>query len=459
MVLENLSQSLRETIRKISGASYIDKDTIKDVSKELQRILLKSDVNVKLVLSLTSTIEKRAAEEKPPPGMVEQDFIVRILYEELLKLLGEDSRLQIRPQKILLVGLYGQGKTTSAGKLARFFIKKGLSVGLTAADVHRPAAYHQLQQIAKQVGAKFYGEEGSGDPVRICRNALDSLQTDVVIIDSSGRDSLSKDLLEEISAIKKVVQPDETLMVIDATMGQQAGPQAETINSAVGITGVIISKMDGTGKGGGALSAISAIKKPVFFIGTGEHMEDMEIFNAKRFLSRMLGLGDLDSLLEVVSDANFTQEEAEKSINKLMTGKFNLKDMYDVWERFSKPGLIGKLFDALPIAKVPGAKKVDMNTLQTAETKLRVYRTIMDSMTYSELEEPEIINASRITRIARGSGKNEQDVRSLLKEFKSMKKNLKELQGNRGFKKMLRSQMKGGNFGLENLEGAMNDEN
>ncbi len=453
MVLDTLSGSLKDTIRKIGKSAYVDRETIAEVSRDLQRILLKSDVNVKLVVALTNTVVRRATEEKPPAGMLEQDFIVKILYEELLGILGEDSKIQIKPQKILLVGLYGQGKTTSAGKLSRFFIKKGLSVGLIAADVHRPAAFHQLQQIAKQVSASFYGDEKQKKALSICKEGLEKLRdVNVKIIDSSGRDSLSEDLIEEIKKIKEAVNPDETLLVIDATMGQQAGPQAETIEKVIGITGVIITKMDGTGKGGGTLSAISLLKKPIFFIGTGEHMDDMEIFNAKRFLSRLMGLGDLEALLEVVQDAELSPEETEKSITKLMSGKFNLKDMYEVWEKFSKPGLIGKLFQSLPMSKMPGLKKVDEGAFETAENKLRVYRSIMDSMTFKELEEPEIINAPRISRISRGSGKTDHDVRSLMKEFKGMKKNLKEIQGNRGFKKMLKAQMKTGNFGLENLD-------
>ncbi|MCL5881432.1 MAG: signal recognition particle receptor subunit alpha, partial [Candidatus Thermoplasmatota archaeon] len=246
MVLEGLAGSLRETIRKISRASYIDKETIKEVSKELQRALLKADVNVKLVLNLSSTLERRATEEKPPAGMTEQDFMIKIIYEELLKILGEDSRIELGDQTIMLVGLYGQGKTTSAGKLAKFFHRKGLSVGLIAADVHRPGAYDQLEQVAKQVNVPFYGEKGQKNPVRIISNGLDQLKDlKVKIIDTSGRDSLNQELIDEITEIKKKFQPKEVLLVMDATIGQQAGPQAKAINDAVGITGVIITKMDG----------------------------------------------------------------------------------------------------------------------------------------------------------------------------------------------------------------------
>ena len=454
MVLEGLAGSLRETIRKISRASYIDKETIKEVSKELQRALLKADVNVKLVLNLSSTLERRATEEKPPAGMTEQDFMIKIIYEELLKILGEDSKIELGEQTIMLVGLYGQGKTTSAGKLAKFFHRKGLSVGLIAADVHRPGAYDQLEQVAKQVNVPFYGEKGQKNPVRIISNGLDQLKDlKVKIIDTSGRDSLNQELIDEITEIKKKFQPKEVLLVMDATIGQQAGPQAKAINDAVGITGVIITKMDGTGKGGGALSAVADIHAPVYFMGTGEHMDDLEVFNAKKFLSRLLGLGDLETLLEAFQETEITEEEAEESMNRLMSGKFNLKDMYEIWEKFAQPGIMRKMFDALPLAKIPGGGKIGAQDLDNAQDKLNNYRVIMDSMTFYELEHPDEINAKRIIRIAKGSGREETDVRNLLREFKAMKNNLKAMKGNRGFKKLMRNQIKAGNFGLENLEG------
>ena len=453
MVLEGLAGSLRETLRKISHSSYIDGETIKEVAKDVQRALLKADVNVKLVLELSSALERRANEEKPPAGMTAQDYLVKIVYEELLKILGEDSKLTLKEQTIMLVGLYGQGKTTSAGKLSRFFHRKGLSVGVIAADVHRPGAYDQLEQLAKKLNVPFYGEKGEKNPVRIIRNGLkEHGELKVKIIDTSGRDSLNDDLIREIKEIKNAFNPDEVLLVIDATVGQQAGPQAQTINDAIGITGVILTKMDGTGKGGGALSAVSQIHAPVYFIGTGEHPEDLEIFQSKKFLSRLLGLGDLETLLEAFKETNISEEEAEESVNKLMSGKFNLKDMYEIWEKFAQPGLISKMFDSLPLARMPGGNKIDSNAIESAQEKLRNYRVIMDSMTYHELENPDEINAKRIARISRGSGRTEADIRGLLREFKAMKNNLKAMKGNRGFKKMMRAQIKSGNFGLENIE-------
>lgn len=326
-------------------------------------------------------------------------------------------------------------------------------MGVIAADVHRPGAYDQLEQLAKKLNVPFYGEKGEKNPVRIIRNGLkEHGELKVKIIDTSGRDSLNDDLIREIKEIKNAFNPDEVLLVIDATVGQQAGPQTQTINDAIGITGVILTKMDGTGKGGGALSAVSQIHAPVYFIGTGEHPEDLEIFQSKKFLSRLLGLGDLETLLEAFKETNISEEEAEESVNKLMSGKFNLKDMYEIWEKFAQPGLISKMFDSLPLARMPGGNKIDSNAIESAQEKLRNYRVIMDSMTYHELENPDEINAKRIARISRGSGRTEADIRGLLREFKAMKNNLKAMKGNRGFKKMMRAQIKSGNFGLENIE-------
>jgi signal recognition particle subunit SRP54 len=453
MVLDNLSESLKGIMRKISGSSYIDKDTIKEVTRDIQRALLKADVNVKLVLKLTNTVQERALNEKPPAGMVAQDYIIRIIYEELLKILGIDSNFDLEPQTIMLVGLYGNGKTTTAGKLARLFMKKGLSTGLIAADVHRPGAYEQLSQISKEVNAGFYGENGEKNALKIVRNGMKELADyKIKIIDTSGRDSLDQELIDEVHEIKDKIKPDAVLFVIDATLGQQAGPQAKTLHDAVNINGVIITKMDGTGKAGGALSAVADIKSPVYFIGTGEHMDDIQIFNPKKFLSRLLGMGDIDSLMEVVEETNITEEEAEASLDKLMSGKFDLKDMYDVWEKFAKPGLLKKFFGSLPLAKMPGGNKLDDSQLDQADEKLRLYRIILDSMTYNELENPDVLNAKRIKRIAAGSGQGEKNVRQLLKEYNAMKKNMKAMKKNRNFKKMLKSQFKGGNFSLDDLE-------
>ncbi len=449
-MLDSLGESLRNTIRKISKAGYVDKNLVKEVVRDIQRALLKADVEVHLALKLSKNVEKRALEEKPPSGMSHRDFLIKIIYDELVAILGEEKSVELKPQKIMLVGLYGQGKTTTAGKLAKFFVKKGLSVALIACDVHRPAAYDQLKQLGEQINVPVFGIPGEKDARKIAKEAMKKVRDyQVKIFDTSGRHSLEDDLIEEIKDLKKIIGPDEIFLVLDATVGQQAGKQAKAFHDAVGITGVIITKMDGSAKGGGALSAVAATGAPVVFIGTGEHLNDLEHFNPTRFISRLLGIGDLETLLEAAKEIEMDEEEAEKVMDRMMSGKFNLKDMYEIWEQMAKPGIMQRILSALPWAKM-GAE-MDKNIVEESQEKLRKYRVVMDSMTYEELEKPEIIKSSRIKRIARGSGRPEEEVRSLLKEYKKMKKMMKQMRGNRKLMRALRKGMKNGNIDLSGL--------
>ncbi|ADD08726.1 signal recognition particle protein Srp54 [Candidatus Aciduliprofundum boonei] len=445
-MLDSLGESLRNTIRKISKAGYVDESLIKEVVRDIQRALLRADVEVHLALKLSKNVERRALEEKPPSGMSHRDFLIKIIYEELVAILGKEKEVALKPQKLMLVGLYGQGKTTTAGKLARYFHKKGLSVALIACDVHRPAAYEQLKQIGEQLNVPVFGIPGEKDARKIAREAVKKMKDyQVQIFDTSGRHALEDDLIEEIKDLKEIIQPDEIFLVLDATIGQQAGKQAKAFHDAVGVTGVIITKMDGSAKGGGALSAVAATGAPVVFIGTGEHLEDLEHFNPTRFISRLLGMGDLETLLETAKELELKEEEAEKVMERMMSGKFNLKDMYEIWEQMAKPGLLQKILYSLPFFKMGD---IDKGMVEESEEKLRKYRIIMDSMTYEELENPEIIKSSRIKRIARGSGRSEQEVRSLLKEYNRMKKTMKQMRGNRKLMRALRKQLKSGDFDM-----------
>ena len=448
-MLDSLGESLRNTLRKISKAGYVDESLIKEVVRDIQRALLKADVEVHLALKLSKNVERRAMEEKPPSGMSHRDFLIKIIYEELVAILGKEKEVALKPQKIMLVGLYGQGKTTTAGKLAKYFHKKGLSVALVACDVHRPAAYEQLKQIGEQINVPVFGIPGEKDARRIASEAMRKIrEAQVKIFDTSGRHALEDDLIEEIKDLKEIIQPDEIFLVMDATIGQQAGKQAKAFHDAVGITGVIITKMDGSAKGGGALSAVAATGAPVVFIGTGEHLDDLEHFNPTRFISRLLGMGDLETLLETAKELEMDEERAEKVMEKMMSGKFNLKDMYEIWEQMAKPGLLQKILYSIPFFKMGD---IDKNMVEESEDKLKRYRIIMDSMTYEELENPEIIKASRIRRIARGSGKSEQEVRALLKEYHRMRKAMKQMRGNRKLMRALRRQMKSGDFDFSGL--------
>jgi len=437
MVLEGLGQSLRNVLKKVAGASNIDEALVKDITRDIQRALLQADVNVKLVLELTKNVEQRALNEEPPAGTSPKEHIIKIIYDELIGILGEPRPLPVAKQTIMMVGLYGQGKTTTTGKLGRYFHKRGLKVGFIAADVYRPAAYDQLKQVAEQVGVAIYGEPGEKDAAKIVADGMRQFQTmDVIIIDTSGRHALEDELINELKHIADVAKPNERILVLDASVGQQAGPQAKAFHDAVGVTSVIITKMDGTAKGGGALSAVAQTKAPIVFLGTGEHLIDLEPFDPTRFISRLLGMGDLQTLLEAAKEG-ISEEKAEETVRKMMSGRFTLVEMYEQMEMLTSMGPLKKIMSMLP--GIGGLQdKVD---LEESQERLRKFKIIMDSMTDEEMEDPKIVKASRINRIARGAGVETRDVRELIKQFNMSKKAVKGFMGNRKLRKQLMKQM------------------
>jgi len=437
MVLEKLGSSLREALRKIAGASHIDEALIKEVVRDIQRALLQADVNVELALRITRRLQKRAFEERPPAGMSPREHVVRIIYEELVEILGAAKDIPIAKQRILLVGLYGQGKTTTIGKLARYFQKKGLSVGVVAADTHRPAAYDQLEQLSDSIKVGFWGDRGEKDAVKVAKAGVKALEgTEVVIVDTSGRHALEAELIEEIKAVAKAVQPDETILVLDAATGQQAGPQAKAFHEAVGVTSVVLTKLDGSAKGGGALSAVAETKAPIVFVGVGEKIEDLEKFEPPRFISRLLGMGDLESLLEKAQEA-IDEEAAEELAKKVMSGKFTLHEMYEQIEMLGKMGPAQKV-----LRMIPGvAERMKEGDLDNTQGKLRRFLTIMDSMTEKEMSEPKLVKSTRVTRIARGAGVTPRDVKELLKHYDMSRKAIKGFAGNRKMRKQLMKQL------------------
>jgi signal recognition particle subunit SRP54 len=409
--------------------------------------LLQADVNVKLVLEITKEVERRALNEKPPAGKTAKEHVVRIIYEELVKILGERKEIPLTKQTIMMVGLYGQGKTTTTGKLSRYFHKKNLKVGVIAADVHRPAAYDQLKQIADQVGVSFFGMPGEKSAVHIVEEGLKAHSgMDIIIIDTSGRHALEGDLIQEIKDVANLAKPSELILVLDASVGQQAGPQAQAFHEAVGVTSVIVTKMDGTAKGGGALTAVSRTQAPIVFIGVGEHLEDLDPFVPSRFISRLLGMGDIETLLEMTKEG-VSEEEALETTKKIMSGRFTLREMYDQMEMLTNVGPLQKIMSLLP--GLPGNVQDKVNVEEMQE-RLYKYRIIMDSMTDAELDEPKIIKSSRINRIAKGSGVEAKEVRQLLQQYNNSKKAVKGFMGNRKLRKQLMKQL-----GSQGLEGQM----
>lgn len=420
MVLEKLGDSLKNTLAKVKNSFKIDKDLVEEVIKEIQKSLLGADVNVRLVLELTKKIRERALVEHSEK-LTAKERLISIIYEELVNFLGEDQEFEIKEKqnRILLVGLYGQGKTTTTGKLGLYFKKRGKKVAVISTDTWRPAAAEQLQQLSKQVKVDCFINPKEKDPCKLYKSFSKKLEEyDVVIIDSAGRDSLNQELVDEISDLNSVVKPTDTFLVLGADVGQTAQKQAEMFKEKLEISGVVITKLDGTGKGGGALSACAFVDAPVRFIGVGEKPEDLERFNAKRFVSTLLGMGDLEALLEkakLVVDENQAKEIQEK----LMSGEFDLDDLYEQLKSMNKMGSFSKILNMIPGM---GNLNINKDELKVQEEKLERWKYLMDSMTKKEKKDPDLLDISRLKRVAKGSGGSIGEIRDLLKHYKQTKK-------------------------------------
>ncbi len=444
-MLEDLSKSLKDSMKKIANAMFVDEKLIDELVKDLQRTLLKADVNVLLVFQLTKDIKHRALNEKPSEGISKKEYIIRIVYEELVKFLGEErEEIKIskkKPFKIMLVGLFGSGKTTSIGKLAKYYTKRGYKVASVGLDVHRPAAPDQLEQVSKQVMIDCYVDKSDKDPLKIYKKFEKNLEKyDIVLIDTAGRDALSDDLISELKKLNDTIKPDENLLVISADIGQAAQKQAESFHKACGITGIIVTKMDGTAKAGGALAAATVTKAKIKFIGIGEKVDDLEHFNPKGFVSRLLGMGDLETLLEKTKFA-ISEDKAKDMTEKMLKGDFTLIDLYEQMEAMNKMGSLNKIMELVP--GFGGLKdKMPKEIFDVQEDKLKKWKFIMDSMTMEEKQNPDIIDKSRIDRIAKGSGTTTAEVKELLKHYRQSKKMLKMMKSGGMSEKSLEKMMR-----------------
>ncbi len=430
MVLEKLGSSLYDAIRKVIRAPVVDAELIKELIRDFQRALLQADVNVQLVMELSQNIEKRALDEELPPGISRKEHVVKVVYDALTAFVGEKPvPLEIRPGRqnvLMLIGIQGSGKTTHAAKLARHFQKRGLKPALICADTFRPGAYNQLEQLAESINVDFYGEPDGKDPVKVARNGVKKFSDyEVVLLDTSGRHKEEKSLMVEMQQIARTIKPQEIILVLDGTIGQQASAQASAFNEATDVGSIIVSKLDGSARGGGALSGVAATGAPIKFIGTGEKIEDMEQFVPGRFIGRLLGMGDIESLVAKVQEAEV--EVSEKDINALLSGKFTLTDMYHQLEAMRKMGPLQKVLQMVPgfSYQLPDAD------LDMAEERMDRFKYIIDSMTPEERDNPKVINASRTRRIARGSGTEEREVRELIKQYNATRKMLRQLKGRR----------------------------
>jgi len=412
-----LGESLRKAIEKIGAAKLLDDSTLEDALREIQRALIAADVDVNLVFNLTNEI-RALSKKSPPEGLSRKEFIIKNTYELLARLLGGAPTPPERPKAILLLGLFGQGKTTTAAKIARFYKKRGLNVALICADVHRPASYEQLKQLSEKVGVEFFGLQDERDPVKIVSNGIALFRKkDLIIVDSAGRSALDGALIEEIKQVKKVLNPDQTWLVLSADIGQLAKTQAKAFHDAVGVNGIVISKADSSAKAGSALAACAETHAPVYFIGTGEKIDDLERFDAQRYLAKIMGYPDLQGLLEKASEVKIESPE------DMLEGKFNLNVFYKQLETTMRFGPLDK------IAEMMGLKAaIPKEELEITAEKLKRFKIIMDSMTKYERNHPDKIDSSRIKRIAKGSGSAEASVRELLRNYKKMERMFGKLQ-------------------------------
>lgn len=424
MVLDRLGSSLNDALKKVFRAPVMDEKTVKELCRDIQRALLQADVNVKLVLEVSKRIEERALKEKVPPGVSRREHVVKVVYEELTRFLGEKpATLKIEPGKrkiIMLVGIQGSGKTTASGKLAKYFQKRGLKTALVCTDTYRPGAYDQLKQLANRINIPVYGEPKEKKSEKIAMRGLKEFKDyELVIVDTAGRHKEEKGLIDEMKRLEKVIKPDEAILVIDGTIGQQAAVQARALHEATPIGSILVSKLDGSARGGGALSAVAAIGAPIKFISSGEKLEDIEPFIPSRFVGRLLGMGDLQSLVDKVRDAEV--KVPEKKARAFLSGKFTLTDMYEQFESMKKMGPLSGL-----LKMIPGmGYNIPDEQMNLAEDALKKFRVIIQSMTPKEREKPKILSSSRIRRVARGSGTTEKDVKDLIKQYNQTRKMMK----------------------------------
>lgn len=425
-MFESLGDRLQNAIHKIKGYGKITEENISDMMREIRLALLEADVNYKVVKEFTNSVKEKALGEEVASSINPGDLFVKIVKDELTELLGgeqEDICLKGHPTVLMLVGLQGSGKTTTIGKLANFLRKKHSKKPLlVACDVYRPAAIEQLKQIGKQLNIEVY-DEGKGNPVEISKNAINYANDhgyDYVLIDTAGRLHIDETLMDELENIKTEVSPDEILLVIDSMMGQDAINVITGFNEKLPLTGVILTKLDGDTRGGVALSVRHLTHVPIKFIGVSEKLDGLDSFDPERMAGRILGMGDIVSLVEKATEA-IDEKEAEKTAKRMQQGKFDLEDFLSTMKQMKKLGPLENL-----LKLIPGAKKMGLNNVKIDPKQLAHIEAIVLSMTPQERRHPEIIKASRKTRIASGSGTSVQEVNKLLQQFDQMKKMMKQ---------------------------------
>jgi signal recognition particle subunit SRP54 len=437
-MLDRLREGFQNAVNKLVGSASIDEKEIKEFVRDIQRTLIAGDVDVGIVKTLSEKIEKRALEEKPPPGLPRKDHIVKILYEEFVKILGEGGKLDLptnRPNVILVVGIQGSGKTTTIGKLGRLLMKRGYRVGVIAGDTFRPGAITQLKTICSDINVPVFSIDNEKNAVKVVKSGVQFFReqnSNVIIVDTAGRHKEEKGLLDEMKQISDATKPDFTFLVLDGTIGKAAFGQAQAFHKAVPVGGIILTKLDGAAKGGGALAATAATGAKIFYIATGERVDDLETFNPTRFVGRLLGMGDLQALLERARDLESAADE--KQIKRMMSGKLTMSDFLVQIEQVKKFGSLRKILEA-----VPGFSQANVSNenIEEIEGKMKYWRAMIQAMTPPEREDPDLLNSQRIKRIARGTGVSERDVKDLLQRYRQAKSVMKASKG-RQFRAMMK---------------------
>ncbi|MEM8861162.1 MAG: signal recognition particle protein [Chloroflexota bacterium] len=445
-MFESLSDRLQNTFSNLRRRGKITEKDLDAVMKEVRLALLEADVNFKVVKAFIKRVKERALGQEVMKSLNAQEQIVTIVHEELQATLGEPGRLNLgmqSPSVIMLVGLQGAGKTTMAAKLAIHLRKKGARPLLVGADVYRPAAIDQLNTLGKQVDIPVYDEGPNGHPPTICANGVAKAKKEgntIVILDTAGRLNIDEMMMDEIKAIKAKTEPIEVLLVADAMTGQEAVRVASDFNEAVDITGLVMTKIDGDSRGGAAISMREVTGVPIKFLGTGEKLNDFELFHPDRLVDRILGMGDVRTLMERAAE-EMDQEAAMAQSQKLMEGDFTLEDFLSQMQQIKKMGPLGKIMEMVPgFSQV--SKDVDMNE---AENDLKRIEAIIYSMTPGERQNPKLLKASRKRRVAAGAGVKVQEVNKLLKEFRNMQKMMRQLRSKGGMRRLAGMLGGGGN--------------
>ena len=439
MAFESLSQKLTSAFKKLRGKGKLSEEDIKLAMREVRIALLEADVNMLVAKDFIKTVSARATGAEVMESLTPAQQVIKIVNEELTALMGsENSRVKFAnkgPTIIMMCGLQGAGKTTHTAKLAKMYLKQGRRPLVAALDIYRPAAIEQLEIVAKQANVPVF-QMGKTDPVIVAKNAYNHAKdygNDILILDTAGRLHIDQQLMEELTNIKATVPVSETLLVIDAMAGQDSVNVAKQFNETIGLDGVIITKMDGDTRGGAALSVKAVTGKPIKFVGTGEKLDDLEAFHPDRMASRILGMGDVLTLIEKAQD-QVDQKAAEETAKKMMQNKFDMNDMLEQFRQVKKMGGISSM-----LSMMPGGASISADDEEKAEKELKRIEAIIQSMTKKEREKPSIIDAKRKRRIARGSGTSVQEVNKLLRQFEQMQKMMKQFTKNpKAFNRMLR---------------------